>query len=422
MLNPPKIIDSINMDSIKLLVLVYKVKETPIDFGNNFIQTLIENGALCLDYKELYNNYGFSDAKNYIIKYVKDNAINSIIFGISGWDFDFDVCFFEEIRKKSFLVMQIGDTEHYFEVHNRYYAQAMDFVIVDGNYITSFKFQEIGINSISYVGYFNTSQYHKIEGLQKDIDVSFIGQISYKIGRKEYIDYLVNNGIKLKTFGYDSLKGLLELDDKIKTINRSKININFSGISKTTRLTRKYKIHMRKKQFKGRICETAICGGFVLSEYFPGLEYLFEIGKEIVIFYDKEELLEKVKYYLTHEEERENIARKGYERAIRDYDAKLAVPKLIATIDGLRKKKIYKPSEIYLDEEFVRNYTSYRVLWILRFLKVRKWKFIFEELKIILKYRKLDWYQIRIFFIEEILDNLPKIKSVLKSIFKRKTE
>ena len=69
------------------------------------------------------------------------------------------------------------------------------------------------------------------------------------------------------------------------------------------------------------------------------MENLFEIGKEIEIFNNKEELLEKVKYYLKHEEERESIARRGYERAKRDYDAKRAVPKLLSTIDELRKKR-----------------------------------------------------------------------------------
>jgi len=58
------------------------------------------------------------------------------------------------------------------------------------------------------------------------------------------------------------------------------------------------------------------------------------------------------------------------------------------------------------------------VLLIIRFIKAGKWKFAIEELKLILKYRKFDWYQIRVFFIEEILDSSPKIKSVLKFIIK----
>jgi hypothetical protein len=146
------------------------------------------------------------------------------------------------------------------------------------------------------------------------------------------------------------------------------------------------------------------------------LEHFFEVGREIDVFYDKEELLEKVKYYLVHEEEREKIARKGYERAVKDYAVERAVPKLISTINELRIKKIYKPSEIYLDEEFIRNYTTYRALLIIRFIKQLKWKFALEEFMIILKHRKLDWYQICIFTIKEIFDNFPKIKSFLKKL------
>src|SRR3972149_6206338 len=117
---------------------------------------------------------------------------------------------------------------------------------------------------------------------------------------------------------------------------------------------------------------------------------------------------------MKHEEERESIAIRGYERAKRDCDIKLAVPKLLSTIDELRKKKIYKPSEIYLDEEFIRNYTTFRVFLIMRFIKAGKWKFAIEELKIVLKYRKLDWYQSCIFIIKGIFDNFPIIRSFLK--------
>ena len=47
----------------------------------------------------------------------------------------------------------------------------------------------------------------------------------------------------------------------------------------------------------------------------------YKLGEEIVVYEDNEDLLRKVKYYLAHPKEREEIARRGYERTIREHSA-----------------------------------------------------------------------------------------------------
>ena len=56
------------------------------------------------------------------------------------------------------------------------------------------------------------------------------------------------------------------------------------------------------------------CGGFLLTNYQADLFDLFEADKDFVYYTDDEDLLAKVEYYLRHDEEREAIARKGYEK------------------------------------------------------------------------------------------------------------
>jgi spore maturation protein CgeB len=46
------------------------------------------------------------------------------------------------------------------------------------------------------------------------------------------------------------------------------------------------------------------------------LEEFYKIGEEIVCFTEIEELREKALYFLEHEDEREAIARRGFERAL----------------------------------------------------------------------------------------------------------
>jgi spore maturation protein CgeB len=81
-----------------------------------------------------------------------------------------------------------------------------------------------------------------------------------------------------------------------------------------------------------RTFEAAGCGAFQICEYRTALEELFEIGKEIVIFKNRDDLLEKVEYYLTHPEERKRIANAGHERANRDHTYKERIEKMLQII------------------------------------------------------------------------------------------
>jgi spore maturation protein CgeB len=61
-----------------------------------------------------------------------------------------------------------------------------------------------------------------------------------------------------------------------------------------------------------RLFEATGCGGFVLTENRPTIPGFFAPGKEVAVFNSREELLDQVRYYLSHPEERETIARRGY--------------------------------------------------------------------------------------------------------------
>lgn len=60
-----------------------------------------------------------------------------------------------------------------------------------------------------------------------------------------------------------------------------------------------------------RVLDIMGCGGFVLSNWQPELAEYFAEGKEIALFESKEECMEKISYYLAHEEERKEIAAAG---------------------------------------------------------------------------------------------------------------
>jgi hypothetical protein len=67
--------------------------------------------------------------------------------------------------------------------------------------------------------------------------------------------------------------------------------------------------------FSNRTWITLGCGGFLLTNYTPGLEDIFTKGKHLEWYHDEAECLELIAYYLKHEERRKQIAQNGYEFA-----------------------------------------------------------------------------------------------------------
>lgn len=56
-------------------------------------------------------------------------------------------------------------------------------------------------------------------------------------------------------------------------------------------------------------------GIMIISHRYPRMEEDFEIGKHLVVYDTTEELIQKVRYYLDHDEERESIGKAGCELA-----------------------------------------------------------------------------------------------------------
>lgn len=60
-----------------------------------------------------------------------------------------------------------------------------------------------------------------------------------------------------------------------------------------------------------RVFDIMGAGGFVLTNYQPEITEYFTEGEDLAIYYSPEDMLEKVKYYLSNEEERREIAARG---------------------------------------------------------------------------------------------------------------
>ena len=63
-------------------------------------------------------------------------------------------------------------------------------------------------------------------------------------------------------------------------------------------------------------------GVMQISDGGPFLDNFYEPGREIVGYSSADDLIEKIRYYLEHDAERESIARAGFRRAMRDHRMK----------------------------------------------------------------------------------------------------
>lgn len=77
-----------------------------------------------------------------------------------------------------------------------------------------------------------------------------------------------------------------------------------------------------------RVLDIMACGGFVLTNWQPEIAEHFRDGEEIAIYSSLEECMEKVGYYLAHEEERKKIAQAGHRKVKEKFSYQAGLMKL----------------------------------------------------------------------------------------------
>ena len=71
------------------------------------------------------------------------------------------------------------------------------------------------------------------------------------------------------------------------------------------------------------------CGGFLLTNYQEDFLNFFEPFEDYVYFESRADLLEKIEYYITHDEERNRIAASGYEKVKAGHTYKLRLEEIL---------------------------------------------------------------------------------------------
>lgn len=150
------------------------------------------------------------------------------------------------------------------------------------------------------------------EATQYYAPVGFVG--TYENVRASYIAFLIGNNVPVSVTGNDwpngeywdvikpYYKGPSVFEDEyIKAINGMEVALHFLR-------------HGNRDEQDSRTFEIPACQVFMIAERSDLHSLLFKENEEAVFFSTKEELLEKVKFYIAHEAERKRIALNGYNR------------------------------------------------------------------------------------------------------------
>ena len=121
-------------------------------------------------------------------------------------------------------------------------------------------------------------------------------------------------GKNIEVFGYADYQREVPL-----IFYNSKINLNITSKTITSGIPQ-------------RIFDVLSCGGFCLTNYQPEIAECFGDGEELVMYTDMADLLAKVEYYLSHDEERKQIAESGRRKIEAEYCLTKRVKEMLTVI------------------------------------------------------------------------------------------
>lgn len=194
------------------------------------------------------------------------------------------------------------------------------------------KFKREGINSEYLNSSFDASILNKLaQPLKQDIDFSFIGSITGHHQNRIYFIKELLSKTSLQLFARN-VKALNNGNILQRTLSKNKYTrrnkgdvygLDMYNILQRSKITFNKHIDMSNEYIgNARMFEATGAGTLLLTDGLSSPNKVFKDDE--VVYYDTvDEAIEKLNYYLQHEEERIKIAKKGQERTLREYNCEV---------------------------------------------------------------------------------------------------
>jgi hypothetical protein len=176
----------------------------------------------------------------------------------------------------------------------RAHRSGADFIFIGDK--TTFKRYFSSRPNTFYMPYaVNTGIYRPLELIEEIYDLGFVGNV--KLGERARRLGLIQKHFRC------FVGNNLFMEKANEAMNRCKIIFNTSD----------------HREINMRVFEALATGKLLVTDRVDYLDELFKDGKHLVTYSDEEEMVEKISYYLKHENERREIARRGLEEVRRTH-------------------------------------------------------------------------------------------------------
>jgi len=323
--------------------------------GSKYENSQIENGE-SLNKKAFYNN--FVDLKYDITPIWYDDSYEDLQISIinKANEIKPDMIFFilqlnqilkstlSTLKDNYFIVNWFGDDQWRWNDFTSLYANFFDVCITTDKFSID-KYKQLGQKNIIRSQWASLESEIEYKNIEYKYDVSFIGGAN--TFRKWFVNELDKRGIIVHCFGDRWQNGRVSYEEMENIFVTSKINLNISNstqydirylLANPRNILNTLRSTKNVSQTKARIFEIPVQGGFELTEYVPSLEDYFNIGDEISCYRDIDEAELLIKYYLSHDKERELIKQNGVKKARNKHTFKNRIIDFMNEIENINDK------------------------------------------------------------------------------------
>jgi len=325
-----------------------------------------------------------------------ENEISLLLIEVSSYIIDPHTIYDLKEKYGLMVLLLAPDDEFKFDWISSTYATVADLVLTS-DYVSVNRYRQSGVNAHFFpLPVFIPAKLNAYN-ISKQHDVSFVGRVDQgRIRNKfrEYIDlpvhnfnisWLVNKGRNDPSF--------LSQEEMYSVFRNSSINLNFTGVTVFSKNNNP--LFERIRGMKLRPFEIAVSGGFCISEYSISLAKCFTDGVDIVFCSNKEEMADKIKYYLAHQDEAKRIALAGSKMIEKKFSSKAVASKLTKLIQETQEHKgvdLYgEPQRVQVSKLFAACFIEFKLSnGIILLFKGRFFSFFYDYLDLVKFIRRLS--------------------------------
>jgi spore maturation protein CgeB len=207
-------------------------------------------------------------------------------------------------------------------------------LVVSINIDTYRKIEEFYYGKVLYIDKSYSKRWHKfIEIDNKKYDCLFIG--SYEKERFEIMKYLAKNGVRIDVYGNMWNKAnVSNISENLKIHYKELVGDDYNHTLANAKVVLGFLRKVNLDTQTSRTFEIPACGGFMIMEYTKNQDRLFAEDKEMIYFRSKEELLNKVKYYIQHQSKAQSIVKRARLRCETDgYEYSNRIDQILRNFD-----------------------------------------------------------------------------------------